>query len=120
MTDKIHISDLHIRAIIGVNTDERRQPQDVIVNIVLHTDSQIAAASDDIKDTVNYRTITKNVINLVETSQFYLVERLAQEISNVCLGDTRVQRVRVTVEKPTALRFARTVGITIERSRADT
>ena len=119
MTDQISISDLHLRAIIGVNSDERRARQDILVNIVLHTDTQAAAQSDDIKDAVNYRTITKSVIDLVEKSDSYLVEHLAEKISRLCLKDSRVSRVLVSVEKPTALRFASSVGVTIERSQAD-
>ena len=71
----------------------------------------------DIQDAVNYRTITKRVIQLVEGSSFYLVEKMAAEIAAVCLTDPRVERARVRVEKPGALRFARSVGIEIERSR---
>ncbi|MBI1880210.1 MAG: dihydroneopterin aldolase, partial [Chloroflexi bacterium] len=78
-----------------------------------------AAASDDVADTVNYRTITKQIIKLVEESQFYLVEKMALEITNICLADPRVERAVVTVEKPGALRFARSVGVTVDRTRAE-
>lgn len=117
MYDQIHISGLHLRTIIGVNRDERRDRQDVIVDIVLHTDARIAAVSDEIEDAVNYRTITKRVIDLVENSKYHLVEKLAEEIAKLCLQDTRVESVRVGIEKPTALRFASSVGVTIERKR---
>jgi dihydroneopterin aldolase/D-erythro-7,8-dihydroneopterin triphosphate epimerase len=117
MTDKIHISKLHLRTVIGVNPEERRARQDILLDILLHTDTHTAGASDDIRDAVNYRTITKQIINLVEGSQFYLVETMAEEIAKLCLLDPRVERVAVSVEKPTALRFARSVGVTIERSQ---
>lgn len=116
--DQIHIKDLLLRAIIGINEEERRNKQDVVVNITLYTD-HTAAASDDIADTVNYKTIAKQTIKLVEESQFYLVEKLALEITELCLADTRVERAVVTVEKPGALRFARSVGVTVDRTRAD-
>jgi FolB domain-containing protein len=116
--DQIHIKDLLLRAIIGINEEERRNKQDVVVNITLYTD-HTAAASDDIADTVNYRTIAKQTIKLVEESQFYLVEKLALEITELCLADRRVERAVVTVEKPGALRFARSVGVTIDRKRTD-
>ena len=115
-TDKIHIRDLLLRAIIGVNEEERTKKQDVIINITLDTDHS-KAASDDIADTVDYKALTKKIIKLVEKSNFFLVEKLALEISNLCLADTRVTRAVVTVEKPGALRFARTVGVTVDRSR---
>jgi D-erythro-7,8-dihydroneopterin triphosphate epimerase len=119
MTDQIHIKDLQLRTIIGINADERRDRQDVLVNLVLYVDTRPAGATDDIEQAVNYRTLTKQIIQLVETSQFYLVEKLAAEIAAICLSDARVERVRVTVEKPGALRFARSVGVTVERGRAD-
>ena len=119
MTDRIHIKDLQLRTIIGINAEERRDRQDVLINLVLHVDTRPAAASDDVAQAVNYRTLTKRIIQLVETSQFQLVEKLAAEIAAVCLDDARVERVSVTVEKPGALRFARSVGVTVERGRDD-
>ena len=119
MRDRVFIRDLLLRAIIGINDDERINKQDVLINIELETDTRQAAESDDIERAVNYRDIAKETIELVEGSQFFLVERLAQEIANICLADERVHRARVTVEKPTAVRFARSVGVTIERGRND-
>jgi len=119
MPDQIAIKDLLVRAIIGINDDERENLQDVIVNLVLDTDTRSAAQSDRIEDAVNYRSLTKDVIELVEGSRFFLVETMAQEIARVCLADARVERVQVRVEKPGALRFARSVGIQIERDRND-
>lgn len=119
MTDRILIKDLLLRTIVGINDEERRNRQDVLINIVLHASTHAAGASDDIADAVNYRTITKRVIALVEDSQFYLVEKMAAEIADICLQDPRVERATVRVEKPGALRFARSVGVEIERTRAN-
>jgi dihydroneopterin aldolase/2-amino-4-hydroxy-6-hydroxymethyldihydropteridine diphosphokinase len=119
MSDQIHITDLLLRTIIGINDDERRNKQDVLINITLHADTRAAGASDDIAAAVNYRTLTKRVIALVEGAQFYLVERMAAEIAAICLADPRVARASVRVEKPGALRFARSVGVEIQRTRAD-
>ena len=117
MTDMIHISDLLLRTIIGINEEERRNRQDVLINVTLYVDTRAAGRSDDIEDAVNYRTITKQIIERVEASSFFLVERLAAEIAAICLADPRVERARVRVEKPGALRFARSVGVEIERAR---
>ncbi|SVC03354.1 uncharacterized protein METZ01_LOCUS256208 [marine metagenome] len=106
-----------MRAIIGINPDERKNLQDVLINIVLYVDSHLAAKSDDISDSANYRTITKEIIKLVESSKFYLIEKLASEIATICLKSQQVETVSVNVQKPTALRFAKSVGITIERSK---
>ena len=118
MTDRILIKDLLLRTIIGINEEERRARQDVLINIVLYADTRAAGASDDIDDAVNYRTITKRVIKMVEGSRFYLVEKMAAEIAAICLEDPRVEEVSVRVEKPGALRFARSVGVEIHRTRA--
>ena len=75
MSDRIQITDLLLRTIIGINEEERRNRQDVLINITLYADTQAAGASDDIEDAVNYRTITKKVIKRVEESSFYLVEK---------------------------------------------
>jgi dihydroneopterin aldolase/D-erythro-7,8-dihydroneopterin triphosphate epimerase len=99
-----------------VNGDERVNRQDVLLNITLETDTSAAGQSDDIADTVNYRTMTKEVISAVESSKYFLIERLAEHVATVCLLEKRVKRVRVSVEKPGALRFARSVGVVIERS----
>jgi dihydroneopterin aldolase/D-erythro-7,8-dihydroneopterin triphosphate epimerase len=119
MTDQIQIKDLLLRTIIGINEEERRNRQDVLINIVLHADTRAAGASDDIRDAVNYRTITKRVIARVEESGFYLVEKMAAEIAAICLEDPRVEAVDVRVEKPGALRFARSVGVQIHRTRSE-
>jgi FolB domain-containing protein len=118
VTDRILIKDLLLRTIIGINEEERRARQDVLINIVLYADTRAAGASDDIDDAVNYRTITKRVIKMIEGSKFYLVERMAAEIAAICLEDPRVEEVSVRVEKPGALRFARSVGVEIHRTRA--
>lgn len=118
--DEIRIEDLLLRTIIGINDDEREERQDVLVNLVLFVDTRLAGLTDDIADApVNYRTLTKRVIAAVEESRFMLVERLAAEVAAVCLAEQGVERVRVTVAKPGALRFARSVAVVIERGRDD-
>ena len=119
MKDQIQIKDLLLRTIIGINKEERRSRQDVLINITLYSDTRAAGASDKIEDAVNYRTITKRVIKRVEESSFYLVEKMAAEIAAICLQDPRVGAVDVRVEKPGALRFARSVGVEIHRTRAN-
>lgn len=118
--DKIIIKDLLLRGILGINPDERVKRQDILVNIVLYADIRAAAESDDIEDAVNYKTITKQVIERVEAGSDFLVEKLVSDIARMILADhPTVQKVQVRVEKPGALRFADSVGIEIERSRAD-
>lgn len=113
--DMIHIRDLRARCIVGINPDERINKQDVVINITLYADLRKAGLSDDITDTVDYKTMKKTVLALVEASSFQLVERLAEAIADTCLAQSGVERARVLVEKPAALRFARTVGVEIFR-----
>ncbi len=118
MTDQIEIKDLLLRTHIGATDEERRDRQDVLINLTLETDTRAAGLSDDIHDTVNYRTLNKRLIAHVEGTTFNLVEKLAEDLAALCLAEARVLRVRVTAEKPGALRFARSVGVSIERERA--
>jgi len=120
MYDEIRIEELLVRTVIGINGEERRDRQDVLINLVLFVDTRAAGRTDDIADTpVNYRTLTKRVICRVEESRFHLIERLAQEIADLCLEEPGVGQVRVEVAKPAALRFARSVRIVIDRRRGD-
>ncbi|OQY96473.1 MAG: dihydroneopterin aldolase [Chloroflexi bacterium UTCFX4] len=117
--DRIEIHDLLLRCIIGINDAERKNKQDVLINIVMWADTRAAARSDDIADAVNYRSVTKQIIEHVEQSKYFLVERLVEQIAEICLRDARVRQVEVRLEKPGALRFARSVGVTITRTRKD-
>ncbi len=118
--DRVQIHDLLLRCIVGINPDERDKPQDVLLNLTLYVDVRRAGATDDIADAVNYKQVTKRVIELVENSHFFLVERLATEVAHVILTDfPAVARVSVQLEKPGALRFARSVGVHIERTADD-
>ena len=115
--DRILIKDLMLRCVIGVNAEERRERQDVVINIVLETDLSRAGRSDDLADTTDYKALKKRVLSLVEGSQFLLVEALAERIAALGLEAPRVERAIVSVEKPGALRFARSGGVEITRER---
>lgn len=117
--DKIIIRDLLLRGIIGINPDERVKQQDILINMVIWADIRQAAASDAIEDAVDYKSITKRVIQHVEESSDFLVEKLVTDLARLVIMEFGVDRVMVRVEKPTALRFAASVGIEIERTRAD-
>jgi FolB domain-containing protein len=117
--DQVLIKDLLVRGIIGINDWERVTIQDILINIVLFTDLRRAGESDDIADCVNYRTVAKKVQAHTETARRFTVEALAADIARLCLEDPLVQRVRVRVEKPGAVRFSNSVGVEIERSRED-
>ena len=113
--DKIHIRDVLLRCVLGVYDWERENKQDVLINITLWVDLRTAGRSDHLEDTVDYKAVKKQVVAMVESSSYTLVERLAERIAEICLEYPRVQRVKVTVDKPAALRFARSVAIEIIR-----
>ncbi len=115
--DKIHIRDLHLRTIIGVNDWERTDMQDVFLNITLLIDLSKPASTDNIDDAVNYRDLKKKIMELVENSSFMLIETLATRVAELCLENPDVQEVTVTLDKPHALRFAKSVAVEITRSR---
>lgn len=116
-TDRIHIRDLACRCILGINDDERVNKQDVILNVTLFVDLSAAGASDCIQDTVDYKATKQSILALVEHSSYFLVERLAQRVAEVCLENPRVNSVTVSIDKPGALRFARSVAVEIHRER---
>ncbi len=116
-SDKIYIRDLAIRCIIGVNQDERAEKQDVVINVILFTDTRKAGRTDALEDSVDYKRVKKAILSLVESSEFLLIEKLADEIAKVCLDDSKVQKVNVTVDKPAALRYTRSVAVEIVRTR---
>ena len=115
--DKIHIRDLLIRCIVGIFDWEREKKQDVLINITLYADLKTACQTDRIEDTVDYKAIKQKVVNMVESSSYMLVERLAERVAEICLENPQVQQVRVLVDKTGALRYARSVGIEIVREQ---
>jgi FolB domain-containing protein len=117
MTDRISIKDLLVRCILGESAEERREKQDVLITVILFADLAKAGRSDRLQDSVDYRAVKKEIVAAAESSQYHLVEALAERVAEVCLAHNAVQRAEVTVEKPGALRFARSVAVVIERGR---
>jgi len=117
--DKIHITDLLLQCVIGVNDWERTQKQDVLINVALYTNLSRPCQTDRLEDSIDYKEIKKEIIAMVENSSFNLIERLAGEIARISLAHTAVKAVRVRVDKPGALRFAKSVGVEIFRAQTD-
>ena len=116
--DHILVRDLACRTVIGDNPDERRSRQDVLLQLRLGYAGLRAGRSDRLADALDYRALKKRVVAHVEASSFRLLEALAESVADVCLQDAHVRAVEVTVDKPGALRFARSVAVCIERARA--
>jgi FolB domain-containing protein len=115
--DRIIISDLRSRCVIGINEDERREKQDVTINISIYGDFIKPGRSDHFEDAIDYRAIKKRVFSMVENSKYSLLEALAEAVADICLAARGVEKVEVRVDKPAALRFARSVGVEILRER---
>lgn len=117
--DVIEIDNLRLRCVIGFSPHERKDKQDVVISLRIHTDMRRAGSSDNPDDAFNYRSVTKAIIGHVENSTYYLVEALAAAIARICVVDYGASFVQVRVHKPGALRFADSVGVVIERSADD-
>ena len=117
--DRIFLRGLAAECIIGFIDWERRVKQTVVVDLELPVDCRRAAASDDVADTVDYKRVAKRVQAYIEASEFKLVETLAHRLALLLLEEFAVEWVRVSLNKPGAIRNSRDVGVVIERSRTD-
>lgn len=115
--DKVIIKDLLARGIIGINDWERKQPQDILINITVFTDTRRPAGTDNIADCINYRTLARKIQAHAETIDRFTLEALANDLALICLEEQGVESVIMRVEKPGAVRFSASVGVEIERSR---
>ncbi len=116
--DRIVIKDLLVRCVLGVDDEERREMQDVLITVALHADLRRAGESDRLEDAVDYRRIKKEILAAADGSRYRLVEALAERVASLCLAQAGVEQVDVTVEKPGSLRFARSAAVEITRVRS--
>ena len=113
--DIVYIRDLRIETIIGIYDWEREVKQEVSFDLDMAADILRAAQTDDIQYALNYKSIAKRIISFIQTSEFLLVERMAEEVANIVLVEFSVPWLRLRVSKPGALRGSQDVGIIIER-----
>jgi 7,8-dihydroneopterin aldolase/epimerase/oxygenase len=117
--DRIFLRGLSAQCIIGFIEWERRVKQTVVVDLELPVDCHRASVSDDVADTVDYKKVAKRVLAFIEASEFKLVETLAHRLALLLLEEFGMEWVRLSLNKPGAIRGSRDVGVAIERSRAD-
>ena len=117
--DRIFLRGLTAECIIGFIDWERRVKQTVVVDLELPVDCRRASVSDDVADTVDYKRVAKRALAYVEASEFKLVETLAHRLALLLLEEFALEWVRISLNKPGAIRNSRDVGVVIERSRAD-
>lgn len=116
--DKVFIEALEVECVIGIYEWERKIRQPVVLDIEMDFDNRKPAASDDIADTLDYKAVSKRLIQFVSESEFGLVERLAEHCCAIVLDEFAVTRVKLKLSKIGAVRGAKAVGVIIERSRA--
>lgn len=115
--DHVFIEGLEIEALIGIYDWERRIRQTLVFDLEMGFDNRVPAASDDIKDTLNYKAVSKRLVEYVSQSDFGLVETLAERCAEIVLQEFNVDSLRLKLAKPGAVRGARAVGVVIERRR---
>ena len=113
--DKVFIKDLEVETVIGIYDWEREVRQLISISLVMDFDLTKAAKSDKIEDSLNYKKISKRIIQLAETLKSKLIENLAQKIADTILSEFTVSSIVVKVEKPGALRGSKSVGVIIKR-----
>jgi len=113
----IRIKKLLLRTYIGFNEEEISKLQDVVINMTIDVDLTQAIQHDGIDDSYNYKTITKNVIALVQERKFKMLEKLTQSILDEIMKNKAVRSAKVEVDKPHALRFAESVSVELNATR---
>lgn len=115
--DHITVKRLKVSCIIGCNPSERTEKQDLFITFTLDCCYQNAASSDNLKDTVNYDALARQITSMAQGSSFFLIETMAQRIADICLDNPQVAAATVTVEKPNALANADFASVTITRKK---
>lgn len=113
--DIVYIRDLEVRTIIGIYDWEREQRQMICLDLEMSTDISAAAASDSIKDALDYKAVTKRLIEFIEQSECFLVETLAERVADIVLKEFNVPWLKLRLGKPGAVTGSRDVGVIIER-----
>ena len=113
--DRVFIEDLRIETVIGIYDWERKIRQVVALDVEMAFDNRKPASSDRIEDTLNYKAVSKRLIAFVESSNFQLVETLAERCAQIVLEEFKVPWLRLKLSKPGAVRGSKAVGVTIER-----
>lgn len=118
--DIVYIRDLRIDTIIGVFDWERRVRQTISIDLEMATDIRRAAETDDIQYALNYKDVSQRLVDLIEGSEFELVETMAETAANLVREEFGVPWLKMRLSKPGAIRGARDVGLIIERGEKPT
>ena len=117
--DKIILTDLQIKAVIGIWEWEKRNPQIISIDLEMETDVNKASETDSIKDALDYKAVATRMKEFAQSNQFDLIETLIEKMAQLILDEFEVQWLKLTISKPFAIRDSRNVGICIERRKHD-
>ena len=115
--DKVLINDLTVDAILGILPNERITTQRVVINLTIFTDTQPAAKSQNIADTLNHAELASQAAQRTINGEYLLIESLVEDLAALTLDHPTAKAVTVRVEKPQAVSDARSVGVEIYRQR---
>ena len=113
--DLVFIEDLRIQTVIGVFDWEREITQTISLDLQMAYDISKAAGTDEIADTLDYKAVSKRLIQFVESSEFQLVEALAEHCARIVLEEFPVTWLRLKLSKPGAVRGSSAVGVIFDR-----
>lgn len=110
----INITNLRLRTFIGFNPDEQEKQQDIVINAEVHYPASESCLNDNVDNALDYKLITKRIIQHIEDGRFLLLEKLVSDILGICCDHPKISYARVKIDKPHALRFADSVSLTLE------
>jgi len=116
---QILVSELRLRARVGVNPNEQGADQPIVVDLwVGLQDVGRSLKSERLKDTVDYVGVTETTRRVVAERHYPLVENLAAAIAKAVLERPRATWVRVRLRKLDCLPSATAAGVELELRRA--
>ncbi len=119
--DCIRLTGIDVYAYHGVLPAERELGQRFVIDVELWGDVGAAAASDSLRDALDYTAVHERIVNLTASERFTLLETLAERIARALLLEFPLEAVTVTVHKPNPpiRNFLGSVSVTVDRSRED-
>ncbi|MDD3375527.1 MAG: dihydroneopterin aldolase [Candidatus Omnitrophica bacterium] len=114
---KISINQIQLSVIIGTKHCEREEPQDIMIDLSFIYNSNKAQKTDNLSDAVNYEAITEEIMEKVRKTKFFLIEKLADFILDVTMGNNNIEKATVIIYKPNAIKNTESVSVELSRER---
>ena len=113
--DTLRIKGIKVETIVGVHDWERKLPRTVVIDVELQTDVARAAKKDSLKEALDYAAVAQEITTFVSTSDFQLIETLAERLAQILQQKFGVNWVKLEVHKPGAVPGTSDVSVAIER-----